>query len=1054
MASAPSDADDDLGLFGVSNSTATTGINTTRASFSSIIGIGTTSIHSNTNSNTTNSNTDDERRSRIGLLGQQRNDFNISPPTIPRSDTANIFSGGLFTNINSNRNINTDINANTDFTNAAFFQQSAPLHSQSYSHSHWHTQMQGQEQAQGLIPPYQQQQQDSHHHQQQQHQQQPPEPSNNLRWQSRMIPQAQHDTFTSNRDRDRRFFTPLHFANTNTNTEESKLPSSFHPISPVGVTSPGFQQQQIITSPPIGLIHETQTLPSTSAASSSTPIAAPISSPIPMMCYPINSSTPTQQYSYRPPSAMTIGTSASMEIGEDSVDSEGRVRQQRKNRKSAQRRLRTPGGSGGGSNTGAASMSGNTSGSNTGFSFLTGRNEHESGAKSPPPQNLRGDPFRSAKVKTELCRHYNTKKGCPFGDKCNYAHGGHELKYTKLMDLERAGLVDVEIFRTHPCPTWVATGACPFDQRCIGLHDSRVEGDPTSTACWLPHAETLINKINKGCNVDKFYHERVASIYNSCPIYGFVPKQSRNSIEMESTWNRFYDFICCHNRTKAKTISFDVNRGHVIQPHELEEEHILEIVLKMRQRKLSQSYAYIPTHLLSGDLCMILQERTFQLNSVLNEERQVMTFTLGEIEGIGMDQPPPPSQNQTQSTSIESSSSMGSNINTGSSSKVFKAYEIVFGPVGDPTVRQPSTWFDIPKSDLMKCTAQQAKHHKRSRHRIKKVQFRTTHSAKASSSSASSSSSNHLLNPNQNNANNPTSPRLQVDDNDAYLDESYKAVTIAPFYNHQPRDHETFDLITGILLHRLKKVKFLSGKFDPSIQHQVGSLLESERMDLKTKYFNLYRFWILSSWPDQILQEPIQDETDVPPVNGDYVCVVDSVKFTRADECYGLGQRRCSYDMLPNSKILPSLLWKSFTVNMLLMMGKNIGNIRRVTSTRYDGYFRQIRRLPILRQMSMGVTVDTNRFLPHIRPLQGIGPYSLSQCIEDLLGDWEELKAHYDENNQSSPLRRTDLNVNVNVSMNLDQNQTPKPSLKHEGMDRETSEYLDKGTKLLTRMSF
>jgi len=79
--------------------------------------------------------------------------------------------------------------------------------------------------------------------------------------------------------------------------------------------------------------------------------------------------------------------------------------------------------------------------------------------KSPPPQNLRGDPFRSAKVKTELCRNFNSAKGCPFGDKCNYAHGEHELKFTKLMDLERAGLVDIEIFRTHPCPTWVATGA-------------------------------------------------------------------------------------------------------------------------------------------------------------------------------------------------------------------------------------------------------------------------------------------------------------------------------------------------------------------------------------------------------------------------------------------------------------------------------------------------------------------------------------------------------------------------------------------------------------------
>ena len=77
----------------------------------------------------------------------------------------------------------------------------------------------------------------------------------------------------------------------------------------------------------------------------------------------------------------------------------------------------------------------------------------------PLPQNLRGDPFRSAKVKTELCRFFKSPKGCVFGDKCNYAHGEHELKFNKLVDLEVAGLVDVEVFRCHACSTWVATGA-------------------------------------------------------------------------------------------------------------------------------------------------------------------------------------------------------------------------------------------------------------------------------------------------------------------------------------------------------------------------------------------------------------------------------------------------------------------------------------------------------------------------------------------------------------------------------------------------------------------
>ena len=77
----------------------------------------------------------------------------------------------------------------------------------------------------------------------------------------------------------------------------------------------------------------------------------------------------------------------------------------------------------------------------------------------PSPQNLRGDPFRTAKIKTELCRHFNTRKGCEYGANCNYAHGEHELINRKLMELDADGLVDAEVYRCYACPTWVATGA-------------------------------------------------------------------------------------------------------------------------------------------------------------------------------------------------------------------------------------------------------------------------------------------------------------------------------------------------------------------------------------------------------------------------------------------------------------------------------------------------------------------------------------------------------------------------------------------------------------------
>ena len=79
---------------------------------------------------------------------------------------------------------------------------------------------------------------------------------------------------------------------------------------------------------------------------------------------------------------------------------------------------------------------------------------------SPLPQNLKGDPHRQAKVKTELCLFFSRGTACPFGPRCNYAHGEDELKYTKLVELSQAGLVeDINGYRSHPCFSWVATGA-------------------------------------------------------------------------------------------------------------------------------------------------------------------------------------------------------------------------------------------------------------------------------------------------------------------------------------------------------------------------------------------------------------------------------------------------------------------------------------------------------------------------------------------------------------------------------------------------------------------
>eukprot|EP00984_Skeletonema_dohrnii_P032218 scaffold25888_cov174-Skeletonema_dohrnii-CCMP3373.AAC.1 len=95
---------------------------------------------------------------------------------------------------------------------------------------------------------------------------------------------------------------------------------------------------------------------------------------------------------------------------------------------------------------------------------------------SPTPQNLKDNPERLAKVKTEMCRYYELGglKNCPWGDKCNYAHGKHELKFnhTTVELMERSGqIANAKTYLSRPCMTWISTGACPYGRRCPAIHD-------------------------------------------------------------------------------------------------------------------------------------------------------------------------------------------------------------------------------------------------------------------------------------------------------------------------------------------------------------------------------------------------------------------------------------------------------------------------------------------------------------------------------------------------------------------------------------------------------
>lgn len=66
----------------------------------------------------------------------------------------------------------------------------------------------------------------------------------------------------------------------------------------------------------------------------------------------------------------------------------------------------------------------------------------------------------SSLYKTELCRSWQESGSCRYGNKCQFAHGPHELR-----PIQRHPK-----YKTEICRTYAQTGSCPYGARCRFIH--------------------------------------------------------------------------------------------------------------------------------------------------------------------------------------------------------------------------------------------------------------------------------------------------------------------------------------------------------------------------------------------------------------------------------------------------------------------------------------------------------------------------------------------------------------------------------------------------------
>ncbi|MBN3276881.1 TISDA protein, partial [Polyodon spathula] len=77
-------------------------------------------------------------------------------------------------------------------------------------------------------------------------------------------------------------------------------------------------------------------------------------------------------------------------------------------------------------------------------------------------QQKAGSHINSTRYKTELCRPFEESGACKYGEKCQFAHGYHELR----------SLSRHPKYKTEPCRTFHTIGFCPYGPRCHFIHNA------------------------------------------------------------------------------------------------------------------------------------------------------------------------------------------------------------------------------------------------------------------------------------------------------------------------------------------------------------------------------------------------------------------------------------------------------------------------------------------------------------------------------------------------------------------------------------------------------
>ncbi|CAN6336734.1 unnamed protein product [Urochloa humidicola] len=91
---------------------------------------------------------------------------------------------------------------------------------------------------------------------------------------------------------------------------------------------------------------------------------------------------------------------------------------------------------------------------------VKGEGEHKSGEEEKLNSGLEFEVYSQGMLKTELCNKWEETGACPYGDRCQFAHGIAELR----------PVIRHPRYKTQVCRMMLIGAGCPYGHRCHFLH--------------------------------------------------------------------------------------------------------------------------------------------------------------------------------------------------------------------------------------------------------------------------------------------------------------------------------------------------------------------------------------------------------------------------------------------------------------------------------------------------------------------------------------------------------------------------------------------------------